>query len=136
MSLIASLTSPQGLRRVLWLDAASGAGMGLAHLGLSGWLAAWLGYPPAWLLVSGLLVLPFALLAATLARGALGSGVRLLALGNFAWVAASVAVLLTGVGQPTVLGQVYVGVQAVFVLVLAELQWAATRRAPHLQAAH
>ena len=136
MSLIASLTSSQGLRRVLWLDAASGAGMGLAHLGLSGWLAAWLGYPPAWLLASGLVVLPFALLAATLARRTRMAGVRLLAVGNFAWVAVSAVVLFSGVGQPTALGQVYVLAQAAFVLLLAELQWTATRRTPQLQAAH
>jgi len=138
MSLIASLVSPQGLRRVLWLDAASGAGMGLAHLGLSGWLATWLGYPPSWLLATGLAVLPFALVAASLARRTRTptTGVRLLALVNFAWVAASVALLLSGAGQPTVLGQIYVAAQAVFVLVMAELQWMATRRTPQLQAAH
>lgn len=130
MSLIASLTSPAGLRRVLWADAASGTGMGVLHLGLPALLADLLGISSALLTASGWLLLPFVVLAGWLAlqrqpsRGAL----TLLIIGNFAWVAASAAVVFGTGLVPGALGMAYVGVQALAVLVLAELQWLGLRR--------
>ncbi|WP_342128369.1 hypothetical protein [Hydrogenophaga sp. OTU3427] len=124
--------SVPALRRVLWLDASSGLAMALAHFGMSGQLSRWLGLPPAWLLVSGLVVLGAALLSGSLAWRAAppAAGVRLLAVGNFGWVAASVwAVWGAGLALTT-LGVAWVLAQAAFVLVLAELEWAGSRRAP------
>jgi len=141
MSLIASLTSPQGLRRVLWADVASGAAMAALHLAMPDALGGWLGLPAGLLGASGALVLPFVLLAAALAmqspphRLALG----LLVLGNMAWVVASLWLLLAGPLALTGLGQAYIGVQALAVLVLAELQWMGGRRlgaALHAAPAH
>lgn len=130
MSLIASLTSPAGLRRVLWADAASGTAMGVLHLGAPALLADLLGISPTLLTTSGWLLLPFVVLAGWLAlqrqpsRGAL----TLLIAGNFAWVVASAAVVFGSSLVPGALGMAYVGVQALAVLVLAELQWMALRR--------
>ena len=123
--------SASTLRRVLWLDAASGFGMGLSHLALAGPLSGWTGIPAAWLQVAALVVLGAASLAAWLASRAVPpeGGVKLLAAGNFAWVAASLWVAF-GAGLPlTALGLGWVLAQALVVLVMAELEWAGARRA-------
>lgn len=130
MSLIASLTSPVGLRRVLWADALSGTGTAVLHLALAGTLSGLLGLPAALLSASGILLLLYVALAGTLALQAAPSRALLgaLVVGNFAWVAACLALLFGGLVSPTPLGQAYLAVQAVAVLVLAELQWMALRR--------
>ena len=118
--------SASTLRRVLWLDAASGIGMGLSHLVLAGPLSAWTGIPATWLLAAAVIVFGAASLAAWLASRTAppAGGVRLLAAGNFAWVAASLW-LAFGANLPlTALGLTWVLLQAVTVLVLAELEWA------------
>ena len=130
MSLIASLTSPAGLRRVLWADALSGSGSAALHLALTGSLSSLLGLPEALLTGSGIALLLYVALAGSLAlqssppRALLGA----LVIGNFAWVLACIALLFGGLVSPTPLGQAYLVVQAVAVLVLAELQWMAMRR--------
>lgn len=130
MSLIQILTSPSGLRGVLWADALSGSGTAVLHLVLAGSLSSLLGLPVGLLSASGVALLFYVALAGTLAlqtspsRAALG----LLVAGNFAWVAGCLVLLLGGAASPTPLGQAYLAVQAVAVLVLAELQWMALRR--------
>lgn len=130
MSLIASLTSPAGLRRVLWADALSGSGTAVLHLALAGSLSALLGLPGPLLSASGILLLLYVALAGTLALQATPSRALLgaLVIGNFAWVVACLALLFGGWVAPTMLGEAYLVVQAVAVLVLAELQWMALRR--------
>lgn len=113
------------LRRVLWLDAVSGIGMGLSHLALAEPLSGWTGIPVAWLQVAAVIVFVAASLAAWLATRSSPptTGVRLLAGGNFAWVAASLW-LAFGAGLTlSALGLAWVLMQAVVVLVLAELEW-------------
>jgi hypothetical protein len=119
------------LRRVLWLDAASGIGMGLSHLVLSEPLSGWTGIPATWLQLAALIVFGAASLAAWLATRAdpPAGGVRLLALGNFAWVAASLWLAFGAVLPLTALGLGWVLAQAVVVLVMAELEWTGARRA-------
>ncbi|MBW8314454.1 MAG: hypothetical protein K0M73_06170 [Hydrogenophaga sp.] len=129
--------SVSALRRVLWLDAASGLGMAVAHFGFSDLLSEWLGLPLAWLQVSGVIVCGAALLSGVLASRAHppAAGVRLLAAGNFLWVAASVwAVWGAGLALTT-LGVVWVLLQAAFVFGLAELEWAGSRQAQSLAVA-
>lgn len=130
MSLIASLTSPAGLRRVLWADALSGSGTAVLHLALAGALSTLLGLPGALLSASGMLLLLYVALAGALALQATPSRALLgtLVVGNFAWALACLALLFGGLVSPTPLGQAYLVVQAVAVLVLAELQWTALRR--------
>jgi len=129
--------SVSALRRVLWLDAASGLGMAVAHFGFSDLLTEWLGLPLAWLQVSGVIVCGAALLSGVLTSRTLppAAGVRLLAAGNFLWVAASVwAVWGAGLALTT-LGAVWVLLQAAFVFGLAELEWAGSRQAQSLAVA-
>jgi hypothetical protein len=123
--------SPTTLRRVLWLDAASGIVMGLSHLALAEPLSGWTGIPASWLQLAAVIVFGAASLAAWLATrdSPPTAGVRMLAGGNFAWVAASLW-LAFGAGLPlTTLGLAWVLMQAVVVLVLAELEWAGARQA-------
>lgn len=129
--------SASTLRRVLWLDAASGFGMGLSHLALADSLSGWTGIPAGWLQFAAVIVFGAASLAAWLATRASppAAGVRLLAAGNFAWVAASLW-LAFGAGLPlTALGLGWVLVQAVVVLLLAELEWSGSRPARGLAVA-
>ena len=130
MSLIASLTSPAGLRRVLWADALSGSGSAALHLALTGSLSTLLGLPGVLLTGSGIALLVYVALAGSLALQATPSRalLSLLVIGNFAWVAACLVLLVGSQVAPTLLGQAYLVVQAVAVLVLAELQWMALRR--------
>lgn len=126
--------SASTLRRVLWLDAASGLGMGLSHLLLAEPLSGWTGIPAAWLQVAALVVLGAASLAAWLATRVEppAGGVKLLAAGNFAWVAASLWLAFGAGLSLTPLGLGWVLAQAVMVLVMAELEWAGARRAQGL----
>lgn len=123
--------SNSSLRRVLWLDAVSGWGMALSHGLMAGLLAAWTGMPIAWLQVAAAAVLLPASWAAWLAmrREPSPAGVRLLALANFAWVAASVWVAFGAGLALTPLGLGWVMLQALAVLVLAELEWSGSRTA-------
>ncbi|MDO9437366.1 hypothetical protein [Hydrogenophaga sp.] len=130
MSLINTLTSPAGLRLVLWADALSGSATAVLHLALAASLSALLGLPTGLLSASGILLLLYVALAGSLALQSMPSSALLgvLVIGNFAWVAACLVLLFGGVVSPTPLGQAYLVVQGVAVLVLAELQWMALRR--------
>ena len=129
--------SASTLRRVLWLDAASGIGMGLSHLVLADPLSGWTGIPVAWLQLAAVIVFAAASLAAWLATRASppAAGVRTLASGNFVWVAASLWLAFGAGLSLTALGLTWVLMQAVVVLVLAELEWAGSRQAQGLVAA-
>ncbi|MFC3682849.1 hypothetical protein [Hydrogenophaga luteola] len=122
--------SASTLRRVLWLDAASGFGMGLSHLALAEPLSGWTGIPAAWLQVAALVVFGAASLAGWLASRAEppAGGVRLLVAGNFAWVAASLWLAFGAGLSLTTLGLGWVLAQALLVLLMAELEWAGARR--------
>lgn len=130
MSLTAQLSSPTVLRRVLAFDAISGAGTGVLHLLLASVLATWLGLPEALLQASGVAIFAFVLLAAWLARQATvprGPLMVIVSL-NVAWAIACAWLALGGAVQPTPLGVAYLLVQAVVVLVLAELEWMGWRQ--------
>ena len=59
--------------------------------------------------------------------------VRTIIVGNALWVAASVGLMLLGPPTMTTLGTAFVGLQALVVAVLAELQWTGLRREPLVQ---
>ncbi|WP_066269530.1 hypothetical protein [Hydrogenophaga palleronii] len=130
MSLLDTLTSPAGLRRVLAFDAIAGGATGVLHLGLAGPLSGLLGLPAALLQGTGVAIFAFVSLAAWLAMQAAPPRAALttLALGNFAWVIGCVAVGFGAAPAITPWGMTYALMQAVVVLVLAELQWMAPRR--------
>lgn len=123
--------SPRFLRSVLWADAASGAATALLQLTAANALAALLGLSSGLLVASGLALVVYVAGAAYLAscnpvpRGPVWA----LIIGNWAWVAGCVALLMTGAAG-TALGQAYLVVQAIAVALLAELQWMSLRRTP------
>jgi hypothetical protein len=123
------VSSPRFLPAVLWLDAASAAGIGLLQVAAGGMLAAWLGLAPTLLLASGLVLLVFAALAgySAHARPVWRTGVWVLVAGNLAWVLGCVELLFAGAAA-TPLGLAYLALQVLAVGALALLEWLGVRR--------
>lgn len=134
MSALASLSSlaasPHFLRRVLWLDAATGVAAGLVQVVLAAYLAPLLGLPEQLLLVSGWALFGYvAVICLTATRPVLPSALVWLLIGaNAAWVLGCLALLFGGLAKPTLLGQAFIAVQAVAVGLLLELQWLGLRK--------
>ncbi|WP_298212519.1 hypothetical protein [Acidovorax sp.] len=124
------MSSPRFLRAVVWFDASTGVLLGALHLLLMAPLAEWLGLPQGLLLVSGVMLLGYATLATAIARSEpMPRGwLWVLIVGNFAWALACLGLLLGSALTPTLLGQAYLVVHGVSVVVLAELQWMGVRR--------
>jgi hypothetical protein len=123
------------LRRVLALDAISGAAVALLHLSFAGELADWFGLSEGLVTAAGWALLGYVALAGLLARQAQPArgGLMLLIVGNVLWGVACLAIAWGGHGA-TPLGQAYLTVLGVAVLALAELEllgW----RAPALRLA-
>ena len=123
------IASPRFLSVVLWLDAASAAGLGLLHVATGRALAGWLGLPPALVLASGIALFLFAVLAARAARSrpVWRGGVLLLIAGNLVWVLGCLELLFVGAAG-TALGAAYLAVHAAAVGGLAMLEWLGLRR--------
>jgi hypothetical protein len=129
MSVLAYLTSPAGLRRVLAFDAISGVGTGLLQLSASGPMSGTLGLSEHLLWSSGIGIFAFVALAAWLSmqRTPLRAGLAVLVIGNFAWAIGCLWLALGGASGASSLGVAYLMVQVVVVAVLAELQWMGMR---------
>lgn len=121
------------LARVLQFDALTCLVMGLLLVLAKAALAPLLGLSPALLLVAGLLLFPCAALMWLTGRSAKPATllVWVVVLGNVAWVLASLLVAFVWF-TPTTLGQIFLVVQALAVLGLAELEYVGLRRALHL----
>ena len=122
------MASTSFLRRILALDAASCAAMGLG-LGLAAApLAALFGLPETLVRTAGLLLLPLAAFIAWLASRPAPPPllVWVVIVGNLGWTAESFALL--GQYDPTPLGTAFVALQALAVLGLAGLEYAGLRR--------
>ncbi|ARU04151.1 hypothetical protein CCO03_05195 [Comamonas serinivorans] len=123
-------TAPRFLSRILWLDAASCLATGALQLAITPTLASWTGLPAPLLTGTGVFLVVYALLAAWMARqdptprGLTG----LVVVGNFAWALGCIALMLSQALPLTGLGLAWLGLQAVVVVVLAELQWTGLRR--------
>lgn len=130
MSVFAYLTSPAGLRRVLWFDAISGVGTGVLQVAASGPLSQMLGLPEPLLRASGVAIFAFVALAAWLAmqRTPLRIGLAAIVVGNFLWSIGCLWLALGGAAGATALGVGYLMVQVIVVAVLAELQWMGLRQ--------
>lgn len=124
------LSSPHFLPRVLWVDAAACAASGLLQLAGGAPLAGLLGLPKNLLGATGLFLLGYAVLVVLVARCPVlpRTMVWLLVAGNLLWAVDCAMLLASGWVAPTRLGTAYVVVQALTVLVLAELQWFGLRR--------
>jgi hypothetical protein len=119
---------PSFLCRVLIVDAVSSAGMGAALLLAAGYVDELLGLPATFLESAALSLLPFAAFVLHVAtRPVLRHGaVWVIVVLNTVWVVDSILAFrwLT----PTGLGTAFILAQAIFVGVLAELEYFALRR--------
>jgi hypothetical protein len=120
------------LRNALILDAVASAASGAAQVAGAGRLDAWLQLPRGLLLESGVFMLGYAVALALLARRATLPAPLVLAVivGNLAWALACVALPLAGVLAPAALGYAWLAVQALAVLLFAELEFIGLRRSP------
>ena len=118
------------LRRALLADATVSGATGALMLLAAGSLEGTLGVPATLLRYAGLSLLPFALFVGWLSRRQAlprASVWAVIAL-NIAWAAGSVLLLVGGAIAPTLLGSVFVLVQAVAVAAFADLQYFGLRR--------
>lgn len=124
------MASTTFLRRVLALDSASCALLGLLLCLDAAALSPLFGLGERLLLGAGLLLLPLAAFIAWLAsRPAPPSPlVWLVIVGNVAWTAESFLLIVTESGRITALGAAFVAGQALAVLVVATLEYAGLRR--------
>ncbi|MET1111176.1 MAG: hypothetical protein ABWX67_06595 [Allosphingosinicella sp.] len=124
------MNSPAFLRRVLALDSASCALIGLLLCLGAGPLSGLFGLADRLLFGAGLLLLPLAAFIAWLAsRPAPPSPlVWLVIAGNVAWTAESFLLIETEAARITAPGMAFVAIQAVAVLGLALLEYAGLRR--------
>lgn len=118
------------LRRTLGLDAATCLAMGAAMTLGALPLADLTGLPPALLMLAGVVLFPVAGLMIWLARQheAPAPMLWLVIGGNAGWVTASALLLLSGWAQPTLVGEVFVIVQALGVVALTLVEYAGMRR--------
>ena len=123
------------LRLALQADAAVSGAMALLLTFGAGMLAAVLGLPEPLLLESGLFLIAYAALVGWLgSRTAMPRAlVLLIVAGNALWTLGSIALLFSGAVTPTLLGKLFVTLQAVAVGVFAELQYLGLRRSGALQ---
>jgi hypothetical protein len=118
------------LRAALLIDAvASGLTAALLIAGADV-LRDWLGLPVALMREAGLILAAYVGLVAIVAtRGSIPTrAVWAIIVTNVLWALASFAILETGLVTPTLLGTVFVVAQALAVLALGALQYAALRR--------
>jgi hypothetical protein len=120
------------LRRALLADALVSAAAGaVMSLGADA-LAPLLNLPAGLLLGAGAVLFPWAAALLWMTRKAAvpSAAVWAVIVLNVAWVVESLWVALGGVTHPNVLGQVFIAVQALAVVVFAELEFIGMRRAP------
>lgn len=130
-SLLSSLiASPHFLRRVLWLDAASGVASGLLQFGFADALAPVLGLPAQLLLWSSYALAVFVLAISWIAtrKSIPTEAVWLLIGGNVLWVLGCLGLLASSLVAPTVFGVAFLVVQAVTVGMFVELEWIGVRQ--------
>jgi len=126
-----STANTQFLRRVLLLDAGVSAAAGLLMAFGGQFLAPLTGLSADLLIPAGLILSPYAGLVAWVAtRASPPTALVWTVIGaNVLWAADSVALILFGWAQPTLLGHVFVIGQAAVVALFAELQLIALRKA-------
>lgn len=122
--MIARSNQPNALRRALLLDAVASGGMGVLLLVASTPLERLLGLPLDLIRYVGVFLIPFAasLIWVATRRSPAPGIARTIVWGNVLWVIASVTLLASGLVRPTLLGEAFVLLQAVAVLVFAYLE--------------
>jgi hypothetical protein len=134
---MSSIESTMFLRRVLLIDALSSGAMGLLLATCAGLLGGMLDLPAAMLEQAGIVLLPFALMLAFLGSRAQPPKVLVstVIVVNAIWAFDSFVLLLSGWVQPNVRGYAFVAGQAVFVALMAELEFVGLRKFMQLTAA-
>jgi hypothetical protein len=124
------MNSSAFLRRVLALDSASCAAIGLLLCVAAAYLSATFGLGERLLFGAGLLLLPLAAFIAWLAsrQSPPSPLVWVVIVGNIAWTAESFFLISTQAGRITALGTAFVAAQAVAVLGLALLEYMGLRK--------
>lgn len=116
------------LQRALAADAIVSAATAALMIAGAGWLAEFLSLPASLLRFAGLLLLPYiAFVAYTLKRSSRAGVFAIIGI-NVAWAAACVLLLASGWVAPNAFGVAFVIVQAVAVLLFAELQYVGLKR--------
>ena len=123
--------SPCFLRYVLLADAVSCAACGALQVAATEPVAQLLALPSALLLETGLFLLVYAAVVAFVGTRTPvpRTIVGLCIVGNLGWALACVLLLASGTLHPSAWGTAYVVMQAVTVVLLAELQWLGLRQA-------
>jgi hypothetical protein len=119
------------LRKLLMLDAATCAAMGVLLLAGASFLARLMGIPAGVLFYAGLALLPIAAFMAIVARRAAisAAGVWSIVAGNVLWVAGSLWLAFGGWADPNTLGLAFILLQAAAVAALAVFEYLALQRA-------
>jgi hypothetical protein len=118
------------LRWVLIVDAASSGAMGLLLIVAANLLAPMLGLPVVLIDTAGVSLVPFAALVGWVGtrQNLPRPGVWAIIACNAVWSVDSILLLVSGYVAPTALGYAFVVGQALFVAVLAELEYLGLRR--------
>ena len=129
MTTAAMTNRPSVLRRVLLVDAAASGSMGFLFLAGASLLAQPLGLPDALLRWTGLILIPFAASLVWVARHPSISReiVRTIVGLNVLWAVGTPLLLVTSWVRPTVLGELFVIVQAIAVAGFAYLEHRASQ---------
>jgi len=122
-------SSPLAMFRLLLVDAATCVTMGILLTLAAGPIGRITQVPPALLFYAGLVLFPIgAFMAIVATRPAISpAAVRLIVLGNLAWVVASLLILFGGWIAPNTVGSIFVMAQALAVAALALLEHGALR---------
>lgn len=118
------------LRNVLYIDALVSGAAAILMVAGAPFLAPLLGLPAPLLAWAGLALAPFVLMLVVVARREAVARLVLIDIVaiNALWVAASFALLVSGLVSPNWLGIAFVAAQALTVALLAERQFAGLRR--------
>lgn len=125
------------LRRVLVADALVSAAVGAVMALGAGTLQGLLGLPSAMLMLAGVALFPYAaylwwlVTRTAVPRAAVWAPIVL----NIVWAIDCLLVVFGGSASPTLLGEAFIGVQVVTVLLFAELEFIGLRRACAIVAA-
>lgn len=126
------LNHPNFLRTILFADAAASGATGLLTIVSASFLSGLLAIPAGLLFEAGLILVPYVALVLWVAtRAAIPERVVEIVIAlNALWTLASIALLLSGLIAPNMLGTAFILMQAAAVGILGFLQYLALARRP------
>ncbi|MCY1009174.1 hypothetical protein OV079_27140 [Nannocystis pusilla] len=124
---------PRRARAILWLDGSAACAAGVVVLALHDALARLHAFPPALVLLIGAVNLAYSCYSGTLAvRASRGRtptrrAIDILVVANLAWVAACAAIVALTADTASIFGLAHVGLEGLFVGMLAVLEYRRVR---------